>query len=145
MCINRGKIIWPAFCWRSRPKVFPSGQNDGMIMNTLRLLRLHSGNYYTIKHYLSFFISLTKLMHDSPCYLVGLQEIFVVFNGWNIYTQEQWKHNTKIYVNISWIYWIYFHRGFLVVSWIQKTDTILTLLVFMWTVQRFIHMRRFQP
>ena len=46
-----------------------------------------------------------------------------------IYTHEQWKRNTKMYINISRIYWIYFHRGFLVILWIQKTDTKLTLLV----------------
>ena len=34
---------------------------------------------------------------------------------------------------------------FLVISWIQKTDTILTSLVLMWNDQMVIRMRTFQP
>ena len=30
-------------------------------------------------------------------------------------THEQWKRNTQMYTNISRIYWIYVHRGFLVI------------------------------
>ena len=62
-----------------------------------------------------------------------------------IYTREQRKRNTKIYINISRIYWIYFHWGFLVISWIQKTEIILTLLVLTWNVRIFIRMRTFEP
>ena len=62
---------------------------------------------------------------------------------WLTYTNEQWKRNPHI--NISRIYWINFHRGFLVISCIEKTDTILTLLVWTWNVQMCKRMRIFQP
>ena len=62
-----------------------------------------------------------------------------------MYTHEQWKRNTQMYNNILRMHWIYFHRGFLVILWIQKTDTILSLSVLMWNVRLFIRMRTFQP
>ena len=41
-----------------------------------------------------------------------------------IYTREQWKCNTHMYINISRICRIYFHRGLLVILWIQNADII---------------------
>ena len=63
----------------------------------------------------------------------------------DIYTHEQWKRNTQMYINISRIFCIYFQRGFLVILWIQKIDTILPLLLLTWNVLMFIRMRTFQP
>ena len=33
-------------------------------------------------------------------------------NDRSLYTHEQLKRNTQMYINISRIYWIFFHRGF---------------------------------
>ena len=36
------------------------------------------------------------------------------------YNPAGWKRNTHMYINISRIYWIYFHRGFLVILWLKN-------------------------
>ena len=55
------------------------------------------------------------------------------------------KRHTYIHFNIFRKYTIYFHRGFLVISWIQTWDTILTVLVLKWHFLTFIRMRTFYP
>ena len=91
------------------------------------------------RHHLIFF-GKGGVIHDwyHICSTIYTSQLsFIV-----IYTHEQWKRNTQMYINFSRIYWIYFHRGFLVIKWILKRDTLLTWLVQMWI---FIQMRIFQP
>ena len=60
-----------------------------------------------------------------------------------IYSRATNATQHQMYINISRIYWIYLHRGFLFILWMQNIDTILILFVLTWNVRMLLRMRTF--
>ena len=137
MCLPNARSAFTLFCAGKENWSYRQTQNEGRrtvcssIHKLIRWYRVVIIRWYTNKKF-HYPYGTKKCVAQN----IALEQYRTA------YTRKQWKSNIQININISRIYR---HRGFLVILWILRTDTILTFRLQTWNVQMFIRMRIFKP